>query len=269
MGGVRQGHRGGSPGDGQVRALVTIAGNLVLSVPDSDRLATALDCLESIGLAEAVGAPGANRRGKHRGTGAELRVRWLPEDACQRAAVGAIMHEHSLSLQDAIESIGERATDRSTRREARTLAGTVHLTVRERAELSRLVGAIERLVIAAQRRDDRRPAEEAPANVAILVATVPVAPGTPPAPCAILVPEDADRPTAGDASPDRLSARERQVAVALALGMSRKEVAAETRLAEGTIITLSRRVYRKLGVHNRAELATLLGGWSVPAASRG
>jgi anaerobic selenocysteine-containing dehydrogenase len=35
-----------TPGDGQVRGLVTIAGNPVLSVPDSDRLATALDTLE-------------------------------------------------------------------------------------------------------------------------------------------------------------------------------------------------------------------------------
>ena len=35
-----------TPGDGQVRGLITIAGNPVLSVPDSDRLARALDSLE-------------------------------------------------------------------------------------------------------------------------------------------------------------------------------------------------------------------------------
>ncbi len=35
-----------NPGDGQIRGLVTIAGNPVLSVPDSDRLARALDSLE-------------------------------------------------------------------------------------------------------------------------------------------------------------------------------------------------------------------------------
>jgi anaerobic selenocysteine-containing dehydrogenase len=35
-----------TPGDGQIRALLTIAGNPVLSVPDSDRLAAALDTLE-------------------------------------------------------------------------------------------------------------------------------------------------------------------------------------------------------------------------------
>jgi len=35
-----------TPGDGQVRGLVTVAGNPVLSVPDSDRLARALDSLE-------------------------------------------------------------------------------------------------------------------------------------------------------------------------------------------------------------------------------
>jgi DNA-binding CsgD family transcriptional regulator len=244
----------------------TIASAARTTVPKAQ---SALECLASIGLAEPIGAHAGTRRGKYRSTGAELVVRWLPEDAGQRAAVGVIEHEHSLALRDALESLGARAIDRPTRREARTFAGTVHLTARERAELSRLVVGIERLVIAAQRRDDRRAAEDAPANVAISVTTVPVAPGTPPTPCAILVPEDTDRPAAGDASLDRLSTRERQVAVALALGMSRKEVAAETRLAEGTIITLSRRIYRKLGVHNRAELATRLGGWSAPAASRG
>ena len=235
----------------------------------SAKAQAALECLASIGLAELTGARAATRRRRYRSTGAELEVRWLPEDASQRAAVGAIEQEHSLAIQDAIESLGSRAIDRATRREARTLAGTVHLTALERAELSRLVGATERLIVAAQRRDDRRPAEDAPANMAISVAMVPVAPGTPPTPCAILVPEDTDRPAPDHAALDRLSTRERQVAVALALGMSRKDVAAEARLAEGTIITLSRRIYRKLGVHNRAQLATRLGGWSAPAAGRG
>jgi anaerobic selenocysteine-containing dehydrogenase len=35
-----------TPGDGQIRALVTIAGNPVLSIPDGDRLARALDALD-------------------------------------------------------------------------------------------------------------------------------------------------------------------------------------------------------------------------------
>jgi anaerobic selenocysteine-containing dehydrogenase len=35
-----------TPGDGQIRALVTIAGNPVLSTPDSDRLSRALDALD-------------------------------------------------------------------------------------------------------------------------------------------------------------------------------------------------------------------------------
>jgi DNA-binding NarL/FixJ family response regulator len=68
---------------------------------------------------------------------------------------------------------------------------------------------------------------------------------------------------------DQLSGREREVAAALALGLSRKAIAAQAGLAEGTIVTLSRRVYRKLGVHNRAELATRLGARVLDGTPRG
>ena len=59
--------------------------------------------------------------------------------------------------------------------------------------------------------------------------------------------------------PDRpLSDREYQVALALARGLNQREVAAELGVKPGTIVTLTKRLYRKLGITRRAELATRL-----------
>ncbi|MEY3142129.1 MAG: Bacterial regulatory protein luxR family [Planctomycetota bacterium] len=53
----------------------------------------------------------------------------------------------------------------------------------------------------------------------------------------------------------RLSQRERQVAQCIVRGRSRSETAEELLLRPGTIATLTKRIYRKLGVTNRIELA--------------
>lgn len=53
----------------------------------------------------------------------------------------------------------------------------------------------------------------------------------------------------------RLSQRERQVAQAIVRGRSRSETADELSLRPGTIATLTKRIYRKLGISNRLELA--------------
>ncbi len=53
----------------------------------------------------------------------------------------------------------------------------------------------------------------------------------------------------------QLSNRERQVAQAVVRGRSRSEIAEELALRPGTISTLTKRIYRKLGVGNRLELA--------------
>lgn len=53
----------------------------------------------------------------------------------------------------------------------------------------------------------------------------------------------------------KLSQRERQVAQALVRGRSRCEISRELGLRPGTIATLTKRIYRKLGVGNRIELS--------------
>ena len=55
-----------------------------------------------------------------------------------------------------------------------------------------------------------------------------------------------------------LSRRELQVAEALAAGMTRPEIAKQLGLSRHTVVTVSGRVYRKLGVHSRAELVRVM-----------
>ncbi len=57
-----------------------------------------------------------------------------------------------------------------------------------------------------------------------------------------------------------LAPREREVALALADGLTRAHVAARMGLSVHTVSTLARRVYRKLGVSSQAALAARLAG---------
>lgn len=66
---------------------------------------------------------------------------------------------------------------------------------------------------------------------------------------------DADRTGVRELAP-----REREVAFALAEGLSRAHVAQRMHLSVHTVSTLARRVYRKLAVSSQAELAARLGG---------
>jgi DNA-binding NarL/FixJ family response regulator len=53
---------------------------------------------------------------------------------------------------------------------------------------------------------------------------------------------------------DPLSEREREVLALLASGKTNREVAAELYVAEGTVKAHVASIYRKLDVHNRAEM---------------
>ena len=57
-----------------------------------------------------------------------------------------------------------------------------------------------------------------------------------------------------------LSPRERQVALSIVRGRSRCETATELGLQPSTVATLAKRIYRKLGISGRVELARCLAG---------
>lgn len=57
----------------------------------------------------------------------------------------------------------------------------------------------------------------------------------------------------------RLSARERQVAQAIVRGLTRVETAAQLGIKPGSVATLTKRIYRKLGISNRMQLSRCIG----------
>lgn len=68
-------------------------------------------------------------------------------------------------------------------------------------------------------------------------------------------------PQQHDASPSQLTTRQRQIAGLLSrTGLSYKEVASRLAISEGTMRKHVENVYRRVGVHSRAELMIALAG---------
>lgn len=63
-----------------------------------------------------------------------------------------------------------------------------------------------------------------------------------------------------DAASMVLSPRELQIARAMSAGKLRPQIASDLGLAENTVATVSKRIYRKLGVNNRSALVVRLRG---------
>ena len=63
--------------------------------------------------------------------------------------------------------------------------------------------------------------------------------------------------------PDVLTPRERGVATLASAGLSNKQIARQSSLAEGTVKIHLHNIYRKLGVKNRTALAALLNGYRL------
>ncbi len=80
------------------------------------------------------------------------------------------------------------------------------------------------------------------------------------APTLVPVPEQQphDEPT------ERLTAREQEVALLVARGLTNRQVAAELSISEHTAATHVRRIFKKLGLRSRAELATWVSSSRPP-----
>lgn len=66
---------------------------------------------------------------------------------------------------------------------------------------------------------------------------------------------------------DSLTPREREVALAIADGLTRAQIADQLSISANTVATLLRRAYKKIGVSSQAELAARLAGYDRPVKS--
>lgn len=107
------------------------------------------------------------------------------------------------------------------------------------------------------------PTESPHCNTQVFIQVLPTDPPALPLPEIRVVPHHLVREAREAATSNGmhlLSARERQVAMQLARGMSRPEVARELGVSVNTVATISKRIYAKLGVRRRAELPSRLLG---------
>ncbi len=129
-------------------------------------------------------------------------------------------------------------------------------------ELKRMVRQIHDYMISVQSEiRDINASQPQDCNFQIMIEAVPADPPTLPMPQLYVVNRDrAEEVAARSASTGMhaLSPRERQVAAMLAAGKTRPEIATALGVSLNTVATIGKRIYVKLGVKRRAELASRL-----------
>lgn len=159
------------------------------------------------------------------------------------------------------------------------MSGTYRLSKEELAELRRRVLAVVSFLDMPRNTgkvvDGDPDGSAVGCNQAIRITLDPLVGGLLPSPTIITSPRskvgDWDGTAADSAGLPALTAREREVALALADGLTRAQVADRLRVSVHTVSTLARRAYKKLGVTSQAELTARLTGHDrkVPGEDQG
>lgn len=217
-----------------------------------------LDSLADAGLLQRLPMRAHRRAPSYRADVETLTVTFDPRNADQCAALFGI--ERILGSSVAGWSDETRGCDafdgkpwplRSYR--------TLQFTPEELAEFRRLLHEVMQFIESSQASRKRLEAKAASeVNVTLMLHAGKAALGALPLPTLHFVPSDHAQ-TFAQSSPANgvrdLSARERQVGMMLANGLSRPEIARELGISLNTVATLSKRIHVKLGVKRRAELS--------------
>lgn len=220
------------------------------------RVARLLNQLERAGLLERRGAESPVFRAKMD----ELRVAYDGVDGEPLRRLFARWHDSRVEYFD--QMLAEAPAKPATRPSGFCGSGSARLNSAEQARLRLLLQQIGNLMRnAAMRRatSTARPDEEHERTYAVLLRTSELASEPLPQPNILF---ERNSPSAasetGSVGPSRLSPRERQVAEALATGLSRPEIARQLGRSPHTIVTLSKRIYQKLAIRRRAELVRIM-----------
>ena len=221
-----------------------------------------LEQLITLSLVESRPAGRGRRLTTYRVTVPELRI---SHDGMASELIGKLLARWSESraeyfaraLKDGISPDGPAASGFCG-------SGVERLTAEETARLKSLIHQIGVLLRTAARRDPPTPGspidpKSGEALYAVLIRMQKLQTMPLPSPPISFAPGFAGTKD-GVKRIDRgtLAPRERQVAEALAGGMSRPEIANQLQLSVHTVATMSKRVYKKLGIRNRAELVRVM-----------
>lgn len=224
-----------------------------------------IDLLASYGVAESLPAT-TRRRGisyRVRYEGLRIRCRAAGDHETMRR-IAAVMQQHARSLLPAdwmspgpMESRGWHAD----------FTGIFNLTAAEVNELRRRLNSVVEFTSMLGAKYASRGSMPELCNYIMNFRVEPLTtPQLPLAPIRLVL-ESADKDSGSPAvtapAGGNLSARERETALALARGLTIAEVADELGLARSTVATLTKRVYRKLGIRRRAELVSRMAEFRI------
>ena len=229
----------------------------------------AIDRLAAAGLASRVPASRGNRQIRYRTTASRILVEIDPAAAADRSLLSDTYARFAAESRAAIDASMQDAL-RGKNGFGRKHAFT-HLALdeREAKELLSLFAAIDAFVARMEERHDGKPhGTPALCNYHLALHVAPVeARRLPPARLSF-----AHRNTVKEhaASFERrpkqlLSPRELDVARRLAAGDTLREIASALGISASTVKTLCERIYRKLGIGRRAQLAARLHGLGIGA----
>jgi DNA-binding CsgD family transcriptional regulator len=221
-----------------------------------------LDRLTELGMLERVAAARGNAV-RWRTSVERLVAVFADED---RALVAELMRRVPMLQQELFDSVVARFSNPDPDPKAAwkyLSAGTVRLQPDDLPELLRRIRSVHEFIeLVGKRRHAGGPAQAGYSNHAILIRVEPLTGPVLPQPDINLVRKSvSDRRIPASAAHGRhqLSPREVEVAQALATGLTRAEVAKALGVTANTVGTLSTRIYRKLGVKTRLQLARAIG----------
>jgi len=239
-----------------------VAVYLGVDEPEAQR---ALSRLVGAGFAESLAPRGRRRQTMFAHRGGAIVVRYQGGDAEDLRLLG----EWREKVRHAVAWIGRPAALQDPGQGvARSIRVRAHLTQRDAEELASRIDdlcAFLRLIESKYRGEHAL--EHFRCNHALELEIGPLRPPLPAAPsvsAAAIGGADATVPADDERGRASLSTREREVAVGIVAGRARSEIAARLGITPSTVATLTKRLYRKLGVHSRAELTRRLVGSSGP-----
>ena len=234
----------------------------------SDEVARALDTLVANGIVARHPARGRRRAPAFTSLRPAVVVQYRADDPLDRHRLETwlprlefAMAQSAIRLQVMPEGAGSGAESGALRRSVRL---STHLDPKDTEELRARVDdlvAFMRLLESKYGGDDALDSILCNYRVDIEVQPLPVQ-----LPASALVtvrPARGDWEDLSDEADDdagALSPREREVAVGIVNGRSRADIAAKLGITASTVATLTKRLYRKLGVHSRTQLTRRLVG---------
>jgi DNA-binding CsgD family transcriptional regulator/predicted transcriptional regulator len=219
----------------------------------------ALERLEKLGLITRTPARGVRKLPTYKTNCDAFVVSFNSERSSEREAASAIKKRFTEHIRQIMAATQAKDSTGHSEPWSSTTCVPIQLTATDIAELSRIINVFNECIDRIRERSTKIDASESQdCNYLVNIEVHPTRAAVLPLPAMHIVPnhEVADTVTKVLSAPmNALSPREREVAIELARGRSRPEIASQLGVSINTIATIGKRIYAKLGVNRRAELA--------------